>query len=466
MPIVISGVPDRQPKIAPAAFFAALRLRCVHIRFKRRHGSDGLSKGVRTLRIEDLVGPHEGDQVFGLGEVDDVVGVARQHVDRLDAIAGDLELHNLVRADLPLLNEAVASNYNEKLPLAVVPVLPLGDAGPRNVHGELAVIDGLQQLRKTAARVTIHLQVEGYLLLRQIGKIHRVQLFLKAAVGDGRHDQRPGLVVKDVQELHDAAQGSLMGHGRIAVATVFAGPGRQAVVGDAVDGIPRLRVLRPVRMSLHRVVHLFDQILNEQHLQLHPRIVDRDRQVVGDVVAEGAHGGIVVGAHPLAHQIRETIDIHRRSCLPGIAEKQLLAVAFGKAVFRGAEPPRQGSLQAAAEHHGAPVAMFSQRVQQRGREPEVALPELLRILRTVDPGQVEDEIAIGAEPVQLRLRIVDIVLVDGFYIQIGPHPILPVPDALEILHQVSTDEALGAGHKDLHDLITPTVLCSCGFIII
>ena len=43
--------------------------------------------GVGALRIEDFVAIHDGDKVFGVGEVDDVVGVAGEHDDGLDSVA-------------------------------------------------------------------------------------------------------------------------------------------------------------------------------------------------------------------------------------------------------------------------------------------------------------------------------------------------------------------------------------------
>ena len=38
---------------------------------------------IRSSGIEDLVAVHDGDEVLGIGEVDDVVGIAREHDDRL-----------------------------------------------------------------------------------------------------------------------------------------------------------------------------------------------------------------------------------------------------------------------------------------------------------------------------------------------------------------------------------------------
>ena len=45
--------------------------------------------------IEDLVAVHDGYKVLGVGEVDDVVGVAREHDDGLDVVATYLEVENL-----------------------------------------------------------------------------------------------------------------------------------------------------------------------------------------------------------------------------------------------------------------------------------------------------------------------------------------------------------------------------------
>ena len=43
--------------------------------------------GVGALRIEDFVAIHDGDEILGVGEVDDVVGVAGEHDDGLDSVA-------------------------------------------------------------------------------------------------------------------------------------------------------------------------------------------------------------------------------------------------------------------------------------------------------------------------------------------------------------------------------------------
>ena len=60
--------------------------------------------GVGALRIENFVAIHDGDEILGVGEVDDVVGVAGKHYDGPDFVAGDLVFEYLVRALLTHLD--------------------------------------------------------------------------------------------------------------------------------------------------------------------------------------------------------------------------------------------------------------------------------------------------------------------------------------------------------------------------
>ena len=71
--------------------------------------------GVRTVGIEDFVAIHDGYEVLGVGEVDDVVGVAREHDDRLDVVATYLIVENLsIRVGfVSQLNESVTADYSK-----------------------------------------------------------------------------------------------------------------------------------------------------------------------------------------------------------------------------------------------------------------------------------------------------------------------------------------------------------------
>ena len=72
------------------------------------------------------------------------MGVAGKHVDGIYPLAAHLEVQHLVRADAPLLYKGPAAHHDEQLPLAVVPVLALGDSRFRDVDAELAALRGLQ----------------------------------------------------------------------------------------------------------------------------------------------------------------------------------------------------------------------------------------------------------------------------------------------------------------------------------
>ena len=53
--------------------------------------------GVRTGGVEDLVCPYHSHKIFGLREIDDVVGVAREHVNDLKVVAAHLKLNHRER---------------------------------------------------------------------------------------------------------------------------------------------------------------------------------------------------------------------------------------------------------------------------------------------------------------------------------------------------------------------------------
>ena len=93
-------------------------------------------------RIKDFIAIHHRDEVLRVGEVDDVVRIAGQHVDALDIVTRDFKFNHLALGvvQVALLDEAVATDHDEKLPLGVVPVLSLGDARLADVDAHLATV--------------------------------------------------------------------------------------------------------------------------------------------------------------------------------------------------------------------------------------------------------------------------------------------------------------------------------------
>ena len=98
------------------------------------------------MGIEDLVAGHDGYKVFRVGQVDDVVGPAGNHVDSFYLVAGDFEFNGFSGVDVALLDQGMALDDDEKLPFAVVPVLAFGDSGPGDIDGDLATILSVDQL--------------------------------------------------------------------------------------------------------------------------------------------------------------------------------------------------------------------------------------------------------------------------------------------------------------------------------
>ena len=223
-------------------------------------------------------------------------------------------------------------------------MLPLGDAGLRDVHGELAAILGFQQLREAAAGIDVHLQRERRLFRRQIGKIGGIEFLFKAARRNFRQQQGLRLCVKRSQQLDDFAQRYAVRHRHIA--EIPAGHRGQPVIIAAV---------RPTGQSVQQ---FRDQVVNVNQLQLRRRVIDRNRQVICNVVAEGSHGGIVIRAAPLAKHIGETVNQRLRTGLGGIGSQQLFAGQLCLAVFAARIAPDEGGLCGAGQHHGAAIARF------------------------------------------------------------------------------------------------------------
>ena len=278
------------------------------------------------------------------------MGIPRQHMDSLDALAAYLEFQNLIRVQPAFADQSVTGNDNEKLPLAVVPVLSLGHAGLRDIHGKLSAAPRLQKLRKAAARVRIHLQGKCDFFLRQVGKIGGIQLLFQTARRHIRKQQRLGLGAETVQQRDDPAQCHAVRHRHTAEA--LTGNRRQSVI------------LTAVCLPGQRAQQFRDQIVDIEQLQLCCRIADRDRQIAGNIVAEGRHGRIIVRAAPFPENIGEAVNQHLRAGFGGMGAQPLFAGALGFAVRTACVTPDKRRLRRACQHHGTAVACLLQGGQQ------------------------------------------------------------------------------------------------------
>ena len=59
---------------------------------------------------------------------------------------------------------------DEELPLGVVPVLTLGDAGFGDIDADLAAVEGVNQFGERATVVDVHLQGERNLILGEVAE--------------------------------------------------------------------------------------------------------------------------------------------------------------------------------------------------------------------------------------------------------------------------------------------------------
>ena len=114
----------------------------------------------------------------------------------------------------------MAGDHDELLPLGVVPVLALGDAGLGDVDAHLAAVQRVDQFRERAALVDVHLQVEYGLVFWQVRQERAVQTLGERISRDFGNQQRLGLVGKFMEQVHYFTKSSLVGDGAIAVATL------------------------------------------------------------------------------------------------------------------------------------------------------------------------------------------------------------------------------------------------------
>ncbi len=384
------------------------------------------------FRIKNLVAGHDRDQVFRLAQIDDIMGPAGDHVDSLDLLAADLKFHSLARADIPLLNEPMALDHNEKLPFGVMPVLTLGDARPGDIDADLAAILRVEKLGEGASVIHIHLEGIFEFFLGEVAEIEGIELFSKAALGHFGHHEAFGLGLELLQKADDLAQGDPVRDGNAAIAAFC-----------PEDRIHAFK-LAAALLALQQVKHALHQVVDIKELQLHRGVVHMIGLIVGHGPAEGGNGGVIVRAG-MAHEIGETIDCHLGAGLLAVGEEELLPCLFAPSVFGIAETPGQSGLNGRGKHEGGLVLMLFQSVQKVRGKAEVALHEVLRLLRTVDSRQVEDEIAVCAEAVQLLRRIVKIVLVDLLDPEIGTGAIFVVPDIFQIIAEGGSHHALCAG---------------------
>ena len=68
------------------------------------------------IRVKLLVRPHQGDKILRIGQIDDVVRPAGNHMNGFDFVARNFKRYFFVGVDIALLYQRPARNNNKKLP--------------------------------------------------------------------------------------------------------------------------------------------------------------------------------------------------------------------------------------------------------------------------------------------------------------------------------------------------------------
>lgn len=188
-------------------------------------GVNWVEVSIWTIGIENLIAVHDGHEVFGFAQIDDVVGIAREHDDRLNLVARYFIVENLgIRVGfVSQLNESMSADYREVLELAVVPMLALGDSGLGDVDADLTIGEGVEELGEAASCIDIHLVVVDGFLLWEIAEIGGHELVAEATLREGNHVDAVlvgcsiGTLVDDV---NDFTEGGFMRYRYKTVTTV------------------------------------------------------------------------------------------------------------------------------------------------------------------------------------------------------------------------------------------------------
>ena len=375
--------------------------------------------------------------------------VARDHLDHAHVRARDGVLVDGERVSigvlphLPQLDRRGAGDHQEPLPLAHVPVVALGDAGPGHVDGDLAALGRAQELRERAAAVGVGPEAVGEVARLVVRQERAPELLGEGALRQVGNRERLAAIAEAVEQVDDLAE-------RLDVSF--------RDVAEPVSLYPlETLVSAAVLPAEQGAQHLVHEVVDVEELQLHGGVVHGVGAAVGDGVAEGRHGGVVARAAPLAVEVGEAVDEHRGARASGVLPEQALPRQLGLAVGRALEAAREARLRGAGEHDGAPVAVSLERLEQRGGEPEVALHELRLVLGAVDARQVEDEVGAGAVVIELGGRRVDVVLHDleGKERLVFGSAVLAVPNVLQRAAEVPPHEAPGAGDEYAHPTAPP-----------
>ena len=173
------------------------------------------------------------------------------------------------------------------------------------------------------------------------------------------------------------------------------------------------------------------------------------------MMAEGCHHGIVVGAAPLAEQVRQAVDHPACAGFLAVSEEQLLRRFFGLPVGTSGVPSGQTGLNGGGEQYRAAVTAFQKHLQQSAGEVCVSDCKFSRILGPVHASQVDHEICLFAVVRQGLCRSIPRTQENFLYLQCGPGPVSVILDGGKALRQIFPNKSVCAGDQYIHQQVPP-----------
>lgn len=317
--------------------------------------------------------------------------------------------------DLAEADQSLARDDHELLGLGVVIVVAAGDTRFGAGDEDLAEVGGFDEFGQVAAVIGFDLGSVLPTLGREVGEVGGVELAIE---GDAE--------VGDLERVLHLAE-ELDPPGQIAEGDGVGGDG----VGVDEDG----GALGPI---FHFADEGVDDVVDVDEFQLAFGIGNLNRQVVGDIVAEGGDDGVVVGATPFAEDVLESEDGDRCAGFGGETLEDLFGVAFAAAVG-----VVEGSLDGRAEDDVGVAARLADSVDEGLGEVGVAGFEIVRGPGAVDAGEVEDGVAVCHPPAQWQVDPIQIVGLNSSF--------LPGP---QMDGEVLSQESAGAGNQDFSHRFT------------
>lgn len=162
-----------------------------------------LKESIRPFRIKDFIAGHNRNQIFGMGQINNIMSPSGNHVDSFDPISTYLKFHSLSGIDIPLLDQAMSMHYNKLFPLGIMLVLALGDSRFTDINGNLAAILSMYQLSKRTSVITVHFHGIFKPVCRKIGKIQGKKLLCKRTHRHFGYHQIYWLLLELLQQIHN-----------------------------------------------------------------------------------------------------------------------------------------------------------------------------------------------------------------------------------------------------------------------